>query len=103
MRMLFLLTIVALLAACGGGREGAAIAACERALSEKVGQDKAFTLDKGALRASAKAEGADQIKIEGTVTFDPGLPREVKQKMECTTRFAQGKAEPDVISFALIW
>lgn len=102
MRILIALFLALLLVGCGGSREDKAVAACERALAEKAG-DKAFEADLKAMRTSAQAEGADQIVIKSSVTFDPGLPREQKQDFECTARFTEGKAEPDVISFSLIW
>lgn len=102
MRKAMIMGAALLLAACGGGREGKALDACERALAEKAG-GKEFSFNKAELRASAKAEGADQIMISGEITFDPGLPREAKQRMECTARFSEGSSEPDIISFALIW
>lgn len=102
MRKPLFIAAAVLLAACGGGREGKALDACERALKEKAG-GKEFSFNKAELRASAKSEGTDQVMIAGEITFDPGLPREAKQRMECTARFSADKSDPDVISFALIW
>jgi hypothetical protein len=102
MRVLSVALAVMLLSACGGGNEDRALAACEQSLKEKA-QAKDYRIDKKQLLASAKSGAAGEVSIAGEVVFDPGLPREVTQRFECTTRVTEGKSEPDVISFSLVW
>lgn len=106
MRLVLLLLSVSLLAACGGGNAGKAVAACEKELATKAG-DKRYEIDQSAMQSSARTEtqenGDIHVSIAGPVTFDPGLSREITQSIQCTARFAQGQSEPAVISFVLIW
>lgn len=102
MRLLIVSVLILLLAACSGGRVGAALDACEDTLKERAA-NRTYSLDHNALKASAQAEGNDLIHIKGTVVFDPGLPRELTLPLECTARFSAGKAEPDIIGFTILW
>lgn len=106
MRLVLLLVLVSMMAACGGGNTGKAVAACEKELATKAG-DKRYEIDRSAMQSTAKSEtqenGDVHVSIAGPVTFDPGLSREITQSIECTARFTQGQPEPAVISFVLIW
>jgi hypothetical protein len=106
MRLVLLLLSITLLAACGGGNTGKAMAACERELASKAG-DKRFEIDRSAMQSGATSEtqenGDIHVSIAGPVTFDPGLPKEITQSIECTARFTEAQPEPAVISFVLIW
>jgi hypothetical protein len=55
------------------------------------------------MTAKAKAEGEDVIHVQSEITFDPGLPRELKQVFDCKARFVAGKEMPDVISLTFTW
>lgn len=102
MRISFIALSVALLTACGGGTVDRAVAACEQSLKEKA-QGKTYSVDLGRVKSTAKSTAAGETDLSGEVTFDPGLPRAAKMKFECKTRDAEGKAQPDVISFSLVW
>ena len=106
MRLVLLLLSVSLIAACGGGNAGKALEACEKELATKAG-DKRYEIDRSAMLSGAKTEpqenGDIHISIDGPVTFDPGLSREITQSIQCTARFTQGQSEPAIISFVLIW
>jgi len=94
--------LATLLAGCGGNAVDLALVACEKALADKA-DSKPYTIDKAQLAASAKSTTPGETSIAGEVVFDPGLPREVRQRFECTARTVEGKPEPDVISFLLFW
>lgn len=100
MRKLLWIAVALGLSACGGGRAGQAAETCQKAIAEKI-TDKEFKVDLGEMINGAKEEGADVIKIQAGITFDPGLPREAKQKFECSVRF--GDAGTDVIALQFIW
>ncbi len=102
MRSLILASLALMLAACGGGREGKAAQACEAAIKARM-TDRSVALDVGDMTAKAKPEGEDVIHIQSEITFDPGLPRELKQVFDCKARFVAGKDLPDVISLTFTW
>jgi len=102
MRYLIVVAMLATLTACGGSAEDKSVAACEKALKGKA-QGKTYSVDLAKMKASAKSTTAGEVSIAGEVVFDVGLPREAKQRFECTTRVVEGKSEPDVISFSLVW
>lgn len=102
MRTLIPAALALLLVACGGGREGKAVQACEEAIKQRM-TDRAYALDTDDMRAKAKAEGEDVLHIQSEITFDPGLPRELKQTFDCKARFVAGKELPDVISLTFTW
>ncbi len=101
MRVLTVCTALVLLAACASS-EDKAIAACEAALTEKA-EGKTYSIDRAALKVLSSKDAAGEVDVSGAVLFDPGLPREAKMQFECKTRTAEGKSEPDVISFSLVW
>ena len=37
------------------------------------------------------------------ITIEPGLAAESKQTLECSVRFVDGKAAPDVLRVQFIW
>lgn len=102
MRSLILAVLALLLVACGGGREGKAAKACEDAIKQRM-TDRSISLDLGDMTAKAKPEGEDVVHIQSEITFDPGLPRELKQVFDCKARFVAGKDMPDVISLTFTW
>lgn len=106
MRSLMTLLICTLLAACGGegggDRNALAATACENAAKERLA-GKAYQVDSAALAASMKPGGDGDLTLTAPIVIEPGLATEAKQIMECTVRFAAGKAEPDVISFVFNW
>jgi hypothetical protein len=87
MRHLLLILLAALLAGCGGP-ESKAIEACKVEIANKSG-DKHYALDERDMAAKS------------TITFDPGMPREVKQTFDCRVRMS-GEA-PTVIALSFIW
>lgn len=101
-RMIPATVLVLLLTACGGGRDDKAVKACEDAVKQRM-SDRAYSLDAADMKAKAKPEGEDMIHIQTTIVFDPGLPREVKQTMDCKARFVAGKDVPDVVSLTFTW
>ena len=99
---ILILTLATLLSACGGGREGLAVDACERAIAARI-TDKPFQIDRSAMAAAATREGEDVIRIQSPIVFDPGLPREETQTVDCRVRFTADKREPDVIALSFVW
>lgn len=102
MRYAITLALLTLLAACGGSREDLAVDACQRAIAARI-TDKQFAIDPKAMAAGAEAEGADVIRIRSKIVFDPGLPREETQNVDCRARFTPDKAEPDIIALSFVW
>jgi hypothetical protein len=97
-----LAVVISMLVGCGGGREGLAVDACERAIASRI-TDKPFQIDRAAMAASASAEADEVIRIQSSIVFDPGLPREETQTFDCRVRFSADKREPDVISLSFVW
>ena len=83
MRIWVVAAIVSILAACGG--------------EARVDGSPA------GLAASMKDGGNGTKMLSVPVTTEPGLPSEVTQIMECTVRFAEGKAAPDIVGFGFNW
>lgn len=100
MRILWLLALITLLGACGGGPEDRAVAACEKEIGAKF-SDKTFAVDQADMRAKATPDGEGVYRIQSAITFDPGLPREVKQTFDCRVRISGDNA--DVITLTFIW
>jgi len=114
MRWLAVVVSAGLLAACGGGgagggtppaaatRNSAAAAACAEYAHGQLG-DKPYQLDQAVLAASM-APGADgTAALRGPIVINPGVPSESKQTLECSVRFVDGRAAPDVLSMQFIW
>ena len=91
---------------CGGGEEGSqntvAAKACEDSARTTLGA-KTFALDTGALAASMVAQADGSQLLKGPIVVEPGLASESKQTLECSVRFTQGKAAPDVLRVQFIW
>jgi len=60
-------------------------------------------IDPGDLRKSAAMEDDDMRRLTGTVVFDPGLPRDYKQQVDCRVRLVSGQELPTVISLNFTW
>lgn len=90
------------LAACAGGREDAATKACTKQIDEQL-KDENYRIDAAELRASAKPEDDAIMHLGGVVVFDPGLPREYRQTVDCRVRFVSGQELPNVISLNFTW
>ena len=90
------------LTACGGGRNAAAAAACEKAVAERVA-GKRYTLDKADMEKNAKSTGDKTMEIHSTVVFDQGLASETKQTYDCRVQFDDGAAEPAVTFLQFNW
>jgi hypothetical protein len=99
MRHLIVILLAVVLAGCGGP-EADAIAACKAEIAVKSG-DKNYALDEADMAAKATREGEDVIRIESTIVFDPGMPREMKQTFDCRVRMS-GET-PTVIALSFIW
>jgi hypothetical protein len=41
--------------------------------------------------------------LTAPIVIEPGLTSEVKQIVECTVRFSEGKPAPDVVGFVFNW
>ena len=92
------------LAACGGGDEDRAIAACEKAIADKVG-DKAYVLDAADMRAKVQTAPEGRMQINSTVVFDQGLTSESRQTFDCRVQFDANNpsAEPAVVGLTFTW
>jgi hypothetical protein len=100
MRKVILIAAACLLAGCGGGNAGKAVDACEKALQEKA-TGKPFAIDRSDMRSNAVEQADGVFVIESGITFDPGMPKEVKQRFNCSARMNDGGA--DVISLNFIY
>ena len=108
MRTWLVISMCALLAGCGGGESGSkpppqmAADACEAAAKSRL-SGKLYELDIAKLAASM-TDAADGAKfLTAPILIEPGLTSEVKQIVECTVRFTEGKNEPDVTGFVFNW
>ncbi|MCK7594387.1 hypothetical protein [Pseudomarimonas salicorniae] len=99
MRILMVIAATTLLAACGG-QEGAAVSACKAEIASKL-EGQNFALDEADMASKATVETDGILRIQSGITFDPGLPKEVKQTFDCKVRIRDGEAE--VISLQFIW
>lgn len=99
-RLSVLILASAVLAGCGSSPEQQAAQACADEVARKI-TDKEFRLDLAEMASHAKADGEDMLRIEAAIVFDPGLPREAKQTIDCKVRLQEGQAE--VISLQFIW
>ena len=108
MRIWVVAAMAATLAACGAEETvddspaGRAADACRVELERRL-EGKLYEIDLAVLAASMKDGGNGTKMLTAPVTTEPGLTSEVKQIMECTVRFADGKAVPDIVGFGLNW
>jgi hypothetical protein len=102
MHYALLILLVMLLAGCGGSRESRAAEACEKAIASRI-TDKPFRVDRSDMVDKAVSEGNDIVRIQSSIVFDPGLPREETQQFDCRARFSDDRREPDVISLSFVW
>jgi hypothetical protein len=109
MRSWLVVPVVVVLAACGGGESGGggspndlAAQACEAAAKSRL-EGKLYTLDLAALGASMKDAPNGEKFLTAPIVIEPGLTSEVKQIVECTVRFSEGKPAPDVVGFVFNW
>ncbi|MFY2763110.1 hypothetical protein [Arenimonas sp. MALMAid1274] len=109
MRTLFVVCVTVALTACGGGGAGgsgnaneAAAEACKLAAESRL-NGKLYTLDQPALAASMKDAPNGEKFLTAPIVIEPGLTSEVKQIVECTVRFDEGKETPDVVGFVFNW
>ena len=109
-KTLAVLPLAALLAACGGADGGSAggspnelaAQACKAAAESRLA-GKLYEMDLAALAASMKDAPGGEKFLTAPITIEPGLTSEVKQIVECTVRFSDGKPTPDVVGFVFNW
>jgi len=106
-RLAIVATLALALAACGGGgggNEDRAVAACEKAVADKL-SDKVIELDRGDMRAKLQSTPDGLVQINSTVVFDKGLASESKQTFDCRVKFdpANASAEPDIVGLQFTW
>ena len=110
MRTWVVITMAAALAACGGGGgqtaggtpNDMAAQACVEASKSRL-EGKLYELDVAALGASMKDAPNGEKFLTAPIVIEPGLTSEVKQIVECTVRFTEGKPTPDVVGFVFNW
>lgn len=109
MRNWLVLTMTVALTACGGGGSGGggspndlAAEACKVAAESRL-QGKLYELDLAALSASMKDAPNGEKFLTAPIVIEPGLTSEVKQIVECSVRFSEGKPAPDVVGFGFNW
>ena len=102
MRIICTVLLAGLLAGCGPGETEQAVEACADAVAEKLGDERNYRLDRKAMAAAAEATD-DVVHVKAPIVFDPDLPREYTQTVDCKARFAEGADAPDVISLNFIW
>ena len=93
--------IAVLLSACGGGDTDQAVEACAKAIQDKLGAERNYRIDRDDMAAKAVAEDGDIVHVQSSVVFDPGLPREYTQTMDCRARLSDDT--PTVISLTFTW
>ena len=108
MRSWLVVTMTAALTACGdggdrGGSPGDLAAEACRAAAESRLEGKLYDLDLVALSASMKDVPNGEKFLSAPIVIEPGLTSEVKQIVECTVRFSDGKPAPDVVGFGFNW
>jgi hypothetical protein len=110
MRSWLVVTMTVALAACGGesssGGGGSpndlAAEACKAAAESRL-EGKLYELDLAALAASMKDAPNGEKFLTAPIVIEPGLTSEVKQIVECSVRFSEGKPTPDVVGFGFNW
>ena len=111
MRSWLVVPVTLILAACGskggegGGGESSnemAALACEAAAKSRL-DGKLYTLEVAALGASMKDAPNGEKFLTAPIVIEPGLTSEVKQIVECSVRFSEGKPAPDVVGFVFNW
>lgn len=108
MRTSLVVLMTMVLAACGGtGGAGSspndlAAQACEADAKSRL-DGKLYQLDLTALAASMKDAPNGEKFLTAPIVIEPGLTSEVKQIIECTVRFSEGKPTPDVVGFGFNW
>lgn len=109
MRTWVVITMAAVLSACGGGGEAAggtpndlAAKACEDAAKSRL-EGKLYEMDVAALAASMRDAPNGEKFLTAPIVIEPGLTSEVKQIVECTVRFSEAKPAPDVVGFGFTW
>jgi hypothetical protein len=108
MRSWLVVTMTVALTACGGGSGGGgspgdlAAEACKVAAESRL-EGKLYELDLAALSASMKDAPNGEKFLTAPIVIEPGLTSEVKQIVECTVRFSDGKPAPDVVGFVFNW
>lgn len=95
------LGISLVLAACGGGRNDKAAAACNTEIGKRM-NGRNFNVDLKDLAAHAKEESADTLLLTSTVILDKSLPSEDKQSYECRVRF-DASGTPSVLYLQFNW
>ena len=100
MRVLIGLALASVFLAGCGSKESKAVDVCADEIAKKI-TDKTFAVDKNEMLKNVKPEGDDMLRIVSSITFDPGLPREVKQTVDCKVRVTGDAME--VISVQFIW
>ena len=98
-RALVLAVSVGLLTACGG-RPDQATSACEAAIAERLSGQQ-YSLDSAAMTASAKEQDDNILLLQSGIVYQPGLPGEYKQTVDCKVRFGEG--DPSVISLTFVY
>jgi len=108
MRICALPVLVALgIAGCSGGGDGGskgmiAAKACEESAKQELA-GKTYEMDDDVLAASSAKQPDGSELLKGPITIEPGLASESKQTLECSVRFVEGKAAPDVLRVQFIW
>ena len=100
MRALIGLALVSVLLAGCSSKEDRAVESCSAEIARQF-TDKTYEIDEADMRANVKPEGDDMLRVTSSITFDPGLPREVKQTFDCKVRVRDDAME--VISVQYIW
>lgn len=98
MQQMLLVSSFGLLAGCGSQADTAATA-CEAAVAERL-QGGTYSIDLAALAASAEEQPDDVVHLKSGIVFEPGLPGEYRQQVECRVRFGD---VPDVISLTFYY
>jgi len=106
----FALTCALLLGACSAGREELSFEVCAESARESTQRSRAFSedqkrslnIDRSASLATAREVEPGVTELRLVATIDDAQGRPSGQDIQCRTRFADGAAKPEVISFTLV-
>ncbi len=101
MRLVLLVSMLGLLAACGGSSRGQVAAdTCMREVGSRLA-DKRIDVDVARLAASANEVAPDTLQLSAPIVFDRGTDGEYTQTIQCRVRF--DAEQPSLLFLQFDW
>ena len=101
MRYVWVIGMLGLLSACGGGsREQLAADTCMREVESRL-SGKRIDVDVGKLAASATSVAPDTLQLSAPIVFDRNTSAEYTQTIQCRVRF--DAAVPSLLFLQFDW